>query len=144
MKAKEYLKQIEKLDTLIENKMIEMKQWKDIALGITAHSEGDRVQASGSKQRMADAVNRCVDMDNEISHLIDTLVNLKRDVTEVIEQLNATEYDLLHKVYIQHMTFIEVAVLKNRSKEWVKTVHGRALHNVQKILDKSGKTLEKM
>jgi hypothetical protein len=34
------------------------------------------------------------------------------------------------------MTFDDVAVEKNRSKSWVTTVHGRALTNVQKILDK--------
>ena len=135
MNAKEYLRQLEKLDAIIHNKFIEKEQWRNIALGVNAHSEGERVQSSGNQQRMASAIERCVDMEREIDALIDKLVDLKRDVTSVIEQLNAVEYDLLHMVYIQHLSFYEVSVKKDKTKEWVKTVHGRALHGVQKILD---------
>lgn len=135
MKAKDYLKQVEKLDTIIQNKLIEREQWNAVALGVTSHSDGERVQSSGRKTKMADAVDRCVDMEREIDSLVDRLVDLKRDVTSVIEQLNATEYDLLHKVYIQHLSFYDVAVAKGKTKDWVKTVHGRALQNVQRILD---------
>lgn len=136
MKAKDYLKQVQKLDTIIQNKLIERAQWKAVALGVTSHSDGERVQSSGRPSKMADAVDRCVDMEAEIDSLVDKLIDLKRDVTSVIEQLNATEYDLLHKVYIQHLSFYEVAVAKDRTKDWVKTVHGRALQNVQRIIDK--------
>lgn len=135
MKAKDYLKQLEKLDTIIGNKLVEKEQWKAIALGVTAHSDGERVQSSGSKQKMADAVNRCIDIDAEIDRLIDRLVDLKHDVTSVIEQLNATEYDVLHKKYVQHLSYLDIAELKRRDYNWVTTVHGRALKNVQRILD---------
>ena len=135
MRAKEYLKQLEKLDTIINNKMIERTQWKEIALGVTAHSEGERVQSSGSQQKMADAVDRCVDMEREIDDLVDRLVDLKRDVTSVIEQLPVAEYDVLHKLYIQHMTLYDVAEAKGKTYSWVTSIHGRALKNVQNILD---------
>lgn len=135
MNAKTYLKQLEKLDTIINNKMIERTQWKEIALGVTAHSEGERVQSSGSQQKMADAVDRCVDMEREIDDLVDRLVDLKRDVTSVIEQLPVAEYDVLHKLYIQHMTLYDVAEAKGKTYSWVTSIHGRALKNVQNILD---------
>lgn len=133
-KAQIFLKQPEKLDTIIRNKLIEKEQWRDIALGITAHSDGERVQSSGSKQKMADAVERCIDMDNEIDQLIDRLVDVKKDVSGVIEQLNATEYDVLHKIYIQYLSLYDVADMKSKTYSWVTTVHGRALQNVMKIL----------
>lgn len=135
MKAKDFLKQLEKLDTIINNKLIEKEQWKAIALGVTAHSEGERVQSSGRPSKMADAVDRCIDIEAEIDSLIDKFVNTKRDVTDVIEQLNATEYDVLHKRYVQHLSYIDIAAAKGRDYNWVTTVHGRALKNVQRILD---------
>ena len=135
MNAKTFLKQLEKLDTIINNKMIERTQWLEIALGVTAHSEGERVQSSGSQQKMADAVDRCVDMEREIDDLIDRLIDLKRDVTSVIEQLPVAEYDVLHKLYIQHMTLYDVAEAKGKTYSWVTSIHGRALKNVQNILD---------
>lgn len=134
-KAQNYLKQVEKLDTMIRNKLIEKDQWRDIALGITSHSEGERVQSSGSKQKMAEAIDRCIDMDEEINQLIDRLIDLKRDVSSVIEQLNATEYDVLHKIYIQYLSLYDVADMKGKTYSWVTTVHGRALQNVLSILN---------
>ena len=135
MNAKSYLKQVEKLDTIIQNKIVEKEQWKAIALGVTSHSDGERVQSSGRPSKMADAVDRCVDIEKEIDCLIDRLVELKRDITGVIEQLNATEYDVLHKKYIQHLSYCEIADAKRRDYNWVTTIHGRALKNVQRILD---------
>lgn len=135
MKAKEYLQQAEDMNVVINNKMAEKAQWKDIALGITAHSDGERVQSSGSNQKMADAIARCIDIEAEIDRLIDRLIDLKLEITRTIEQLNATEYDVLHKRYIQGMQFDEIGAARNRSKSWATTVHGRALQNVQRILD---------
>lgn len=147
--AQEYLKQPQRLETIIRNKMIERQQMMDIALSVTSGGESvlveyngkkelqnmEKVQASGSQSKLADAVSRCVDIDAEINSFIDNLVDTKRDVVSTIEQFNTTEYDVLHKLYIQGMTFDEVAVEKNRSKSWVTTIHGRALANVQSILN---------
>lgn len=135
MKAKEYLKQLEKLDTIINNKLVEKEQWKAIAMGVTANSEGERVQSSGRPSKMADAIDKCVDMETEIDSLVDKLVAMKHDITSVIEQLNATEYDVLHKRYVQYLSYTEIAETKDRDYNWVTTVHGRALKNVQRILD---------
>ena len=145
MKAKEFLNQVEKLDKLIGNKMIEKEQWKSIAMGVTSGAETvmihgvahlpDKVQSSGNPQKMADAVARYVDIEAEITEIIDRLIDTKQEVISVIEKLNAIEYDLLHKVYIQHQTLRDVAIACERTYSWVTTVHGRALKNVQIILD---------
>ena len=139
MKAKEFLKQLKKLDKMIENKQIEKEQWKSIAEGTVSHSEGERVQSSGSQQKMADAVNRYVDIEKEIDSFIDRLIFTKKDVISVIEQLDATEYDFLHKVYVQYLTLYDVAEKYDKSYSWATTVHGRALNRVQTILDARGK-----
>lgn len=136
MKAKEFLKQLNKLDKMIENKMIEQAQWRSIAIGTSAQMYGERVQSSGSQQKMADAVDRYIDIEAEIEQCIDRMVDTKKDVISVIEQLNATEYDLLHKVYVQYITLFDVADLYGKTYSWATTIHGRALKNVQDILDK--------
>jgi DNA-directed RNA polymerase specialized sigma24 family protein len=135
MDAISFLKQVEKLDTLIKNKLIEKTQWRDIALGITANMDGERVQSSGRPSKMADAIDKCVDMETEIDGLIDKLIDTKRDVISVIEQLSATEYDVLHKRYIQFMALQDIADAKNKQYGWVTTTHGRAVANVKKILE---------
>lgn len=137
--AQLYLEQIEMLDAIIENKLIEQKQWKDIALGITANMDGERVQSSGAKSKMANAVERCVDMGAEIDSLIDRLVDLKKEVTQTLEQLQSPiQYKILHMKYIQYETYPEfwdIADKFGKDYSWATTLHGRALKNVQKILE---------
>lgn len=137
MEAKDYLKQVERIDVQIRNKLTERQQWKDIALGVTANVGGERVQASASQQKMAAAIEKCVDMEEEINGLIDKLIEKKKDVITTIEQLySPTEYDILHKRYIQFLPLKEIADNYKREYNWVTTTHGRALKNVQNILDR--------
>ena len=133
--AKDYLLQIQKLDKLIENKLQEVAHWKAVATGTTVCSEGDRVQSSGSKQKMADAICRYMQMEDEINAAIDRLVDTKQEIIETIEMLSIDEYDLLHKIYVQKKELYEAAMEMDRSYRWATSVHGRALANVQKILN---------
>ncbi len=145
MKAKEYLRQIEKLDTLIKNKMTERIKWEDIACSVTPQSQSvtvkrkgklqrenmESVQSSGNPQKMSNAIERYIDIEKEIDSLFET----KKDILSVIEQLEVSEYDLLHKAYVQYIELTDIATMLDKSYSWVTTVHGRALKSVQKILD---------
>lgn len=134
--AQIFLEQVEKQEYIIKNKLIERKQWRDIALGITANIETDRVQSSGTKSKMSDAIDKCIDMETEIDRQIDKLIDLKKEVLEVIEAVHsATEYMILHMRYIQYIPFKEIARRWNEEYTNITTAHGRALASVQKILE---------
>ena len=138
MKAIEFLRQVDKLDRLIANKIIEMERWKALAMGTTVCTEGDRVQSSGSKQRMQDAVCRYITIEEDINQYIDELVDKKQEVISTIEQLPTNEYDILHKIYIQHIRLHDVGENwdgETRSTTWVKKIHRKALSSLQRILD---------
>lgn len=135
--AKEYLNQVKKLDLQIKNKLIEQQQWKDIALGITANMEGERVQSSGSQSKLENAVVKCVDMEAEIDSLVDKLIDTKKEVIQTIELLTSPlQYDVLHLHYIQFMTLQAIADKYGMSYDSAKQAHKRAVKNVQRILDK--------
>lgn len=137
MKAKEYLQQVKKIDKLIENKLIEKEQWFAIATGTTASSEdGDRVQSSGSQQKMADAVCKMVEIQEEINNLIDMYIDTKQGVIKTIEQLPADEYDVLHKIYIQGKNMRQTAAACEKSYDWVKIIHKQGMRDVQMFLGK--------
>ena len=143
-KAQLYLERVEMIDSIIKNKLIEQRQWKDIALGITANMGGERVQSSGSNSKMADAIEKCVDMEAEIDRLIDKLIDTKKEVIQTIEQLDSPmEYRILHLRYIQFKALWQIAEDFDRDYGWVTTTHGRAIASVQRILDgKEGKNGE--
>ena len=137
MDAKSFLQQVEMLDAKITNKLIERQQWKDIALGITASIGGEKVQSSGGQQKMESAIIKCVDMEAEIDKLIDELISVKKKVISTIEKLySPTEYKILHLRYIQGISLTDIADSLNKEYSWVTTTHGRALKNVQKLLDR--------
>lgn len=140
MNAKIFLQQIKKLDRMIENKQIEKAQWKELATSTTTQLNGEKVQSSHNPHKMANAIVKYIDLEREIDSCIDRLIDTKRDVISVIEQLNPDEYDVLHKFYIQGLSFKEIAFAdkKKRSESWATTIHGRALKNVQRILDERG------
>ena len=136
--AQIYLEQPERLDIQIKNKLIEKQQWHDIALGITANMEGERVQSTGGKNKMADAIDKCVDMEAEIDRLVDELIDTKKDVIQTIERLDSpTEYNVLHMRYIQYLSLQDIADHYNRDYGWATTTHGRALKSVQVILEET-------
>ena len=133
--AQKYLEQVEKLDVIIKNKLIEQQQWRDIALGVTANMDGERVQSSGAKSKMAEAINKCVDMESEIDGLIDQLVDTKKDVIQTIEQLySPTEYNVLHMRYIQYKSLQEIADHYGKDYDWAKITCKRGCDHVQAIL----------
>ena len=135
--AQIFLEQVERLDTIIANKLIEKQQWKDIALGITANMDGERVQSSGSKDKMGNAVVKCVDIEAEIDRLIDNLIETKKSVLRVIEQLySPTEYNVLHMRYIQYKSLQEIADDYGKDYEWAKSTCKRGCSHVQVILNK--------
>lgn len=135
--AQIYLERVEMIDAIIRNKLVEQQQWRDIALGITANMEGERVQSSGSQSKMADAINKCVDMEAEIDGLVDKLIDTKREVISTIEQLESPfEYNLLHARYIQYIALVDIAEKWNKEYTAITTAHGRALAHVQEILDR--------
>lgn len=135
--AQVYLEQVEKLDAKIKNKLIEKQQWKDIALGITANMDGERVQSSGGKNKMARAVDRCVDIEAEIDSLIEELIGAKKEVIQTIEQLySPTEYNVLHMRYIQYKTLQEIADHYGRDYDWAKVTCKRACNHIQAIRNK--------
>ena len=135
--AQIYLEQVEKLDSIIKNKLIEQRQWKDIAMGITANMDTERVQSSGAKSKMSEAVIKCVDMESEIDRLIDELVDTKKDVIQTIEQLySPIEYNVLHMRYIQYKSLQDIADQYGRDYDWAKLTCKRGCDHVQVILNR--------
>ena len=135
-KTELYLERIEMVDNIVHNKMIERKQWEDLALSITANMGGERVQSSGSKSKMADALNRCVDMEAEIDRAVERLVAEKREIISVIEQVETPIwYNLLHMRYVQYKEPKEIAEHYGKNYDWTTTTLGRARANVREILD---------
>ena len=144
MSAKDYLLEIKRLDTLIQNKTAEKKKWEAVTMDratiITSSTEGERVQSSGSKQRMADTVDSGIDRVRRIEKRIKELYEKMDAIIAIIDGLPEPESDILHKVYVQYMSLKEVAASRNEAYSTVATNHGVALKMVSDILRETNAT----
>ncbi len=134
--AQLFLERVGMIDAILDGKLTEQRQWRELALNITANMSGEKVQSSGSQSKMADAVIKCIDMEDEIARAVDKLIAEKQEAVQTIEQLySPTEYKILHMRYIQYISLTDIAKQLNKDYTWVSTTHGRALRNVERLLD---------
>lgn len=136
MTAKEYLQQIAVLDAKINRRQKEVEELKTLATHITTTAEGDRVQSSGSMDRMASIVARWVDLEEEIGQMIDHLVEVKHRIIGEIHQLEDARYiRILEMRYVDRETFEQIAVTMHMDIRHIFRLHGYALQEfTQKIL----------
>lgn len=138
--VKEYLNRIDDIDTRIRNKHIEKAQhhalMMDCATSITSNVSGDRVQSSGSKQRMADTVDDKLTYIQKIEKRIAELEKEKEEIISTIEQLPKDEYDVIHKCYVQRMQLKQVSYERDESYSSTTNVHGLALKHLSEIIKK--------
>ena len=81
MTAKEYLSQARLLDARINAKIQQVSALNDLATHATATLTGMPRNPSRSESRMAEAVVKIIDLQNEINHDIDELVDLNADAS---------------------------------------------------------------
>lgn len=135
MKAKEFLKQYKKQQRIIVSCWKEYEMWKDIALSTTGCVEGERVQSSGSKQKMANAVESYTDIKAGIKQREAEANKIQEEIIRTISKLEESEYTVLHGVYILGKQYKEIAADEGKSVSWATSVHGTALNNLQQLLD---------
>lgn len=131
MTAREYVKQLERIDILIASKAAEKARWEALALDTGARQSGDRVQGSGNQQKMAGAVESAVDIDVEIA----SLQAQRHEITRTLEKLQVDEFWMLNAVYGKHVSIGQAAWERGKSYSWGRTLHNRAMENLEKILN---------
>lgn len=137
-KAKEYLQQVKSADLAINDKLEELAKLEALATKINSVNEGERVQSSGSQDKVADAVCEIADLKADIDVEIKHLLALKREIREVIQKVGEPELmSILYKRYMQYKSWEKISVELNISYRHATRLHGKALQNVEKILNMS-------
>ena len=84
MTAKEYLSQAHHLDQRIDAKIAQVASLNELATKCTATLTGMPRNPNCGGSTMADAVCKIIDLQGEINRDIDRLVDLKREIVEVM------------------------------------------------------------
>lgn len=134
MDTKSYLRQIERLDRMIQNKLTEIYQLKTMASNVTVANDRERVQTSADKDRLGATVAKLIDLENETDALIDELVNKKTHIIWQMEHMaDIMHYRVLFERYVGKNEFNKIADGMNCSYRHITRLHGEALNEFEKL-----------
>ena len=132
MTNKEYLRQAYRLDQKINSDIEEVTRLREMAGSISSPKLGEKVQSS----RSGDApFVRCVEkillLEDKINREIDTLVDLKSQMRDVIAAVPDTdERMVLWYRYIHNLTWEQIGNELNADQSTIRRWHGSALSHV--------------
>lgn len=130
MSAEEYLERVRKIDSFIRNKLRDYARWLQEADDFGGCSMGDRVKSSRNLHRGADAIGNYIDVEAEIKAL-----KFERSaIIAKIEMLPRDEYVVLYGIYVDGLSFNEIAYNERKSYEWVKVHRRKGLDLIQKLI----------
>lgn len=133
MTTKEYLGQISRLNRMINNKLTEIAQLKDMVVSISAPQSGDRVQTTPNFDKIGTKYAKIDEMERKIDGMVDELVDKKEKIIQQIDSMeDENTYNILFARYIEKKTFEMIATEMKYSWRQVVRLHGTALKQFEK------------
>ena len=128
MTAKEYLSQARYLDARINTKIKQLEALNTLATSATSVLTGMTHSPNKATSKMADIVDKIVDLQAEINRDIDALVDLKGEMRSKLEMVPAEDYKaILEMRYLCFMSWEQIASNLGLSVPYTYKLHDRAL-----------------
>ena len=132
MTAKEYLSQAYWLDRRINSKLEQLSSLKEMATKTTSVMSEAVVSRTRDVHSMQDVIAKIVDMQTAVNADIDKLVDLKRDIMDVVKAVSNPELQtLLELRYLCFKDWPDIADAMCCSESNVYKVHSKALQAVR-------------
>lgn len=135
--ARQYLEQLQELDTNINQDLERLEDMKTNACstgGIDYSAE--RVQTSPSGDTLCKQVTNYVALNDEINAEIDRFSDAKEQIIRQIRGLHDARYSqVLFKVYVQFKTLKVASGEMGMSYQYVRNLHSAALARFEEIYD---------
>ena len=134
MQAKQYLKQAYRLNELINSDLEELAELKIFSTSISSSnlSGMPRSGTGNVEPTFARAIDKIIDLENHINEEIAHLVDLKKEIRSVInEVIDGDEKLLLKYRYINFLTWEDICEKMNVSIRTAHRIHASALEHVK-------------
>lgn len=118
---------------MINNKLTEIAQLKDMAASISAPQSGERVQTTPNFDKIGTKYAKIDEMERKIDGMVDELVDKKEKIIQQIDSMeDENTYNILFARYIEKKTFEVIATEMKYSWRQVIRLHGTALKQFEK------------
>lgn len=136
MTAKEYLNQVRNLESKMKILKEEIDTLREMVVSTGAIQQDERVLSSGTQDKMAETICKINEKECEWNDLMREFALARANVIINIQKLNNPEYEqILYKRYCQSKKWEEIALEMNYTYQWVCKLHGRALLELDKVLN---------
>ncbi len=140
MTAKEYLSQAYRLDNRIDSKFEQLSALKDTAAKAVAVMSDTSVSHTRNVRSQQDTLCKIVDMERELDRDIDALVDLKRDITQLIKAVGNPQYQLILEMrYLTYKSWQEIVEILELDDRYVYKLHGLAIKEFEKVFQQGSK-----
>ncbi|MHB1153552.1 MAG: hypothetical protein ACYCWE_20985 [Eubacteriales bacterium] len=140
MTPKEFLLEYRELDKEINSMVSESVRLRRLSLSIggTISNTGGGNSSAGGAARFEQAIDKVNDLETKINEKIDGLINKRAEIETALESVNDTVLrTLLRNRYINGYTFERCAVEQNYCWRWILDLHGKALNEVEKYINRA-------
>lgn len=118
---------------MINNKLTEIAQLKDMAASISAPQSSERVQTTPNFDKIGTRYAKIDEMERKIDGMVDELVDKKEKIIQQIDSMeDENTYNILFARYIEKKTFEVIATEMKYSWRQVIRLHGTALKQFEK------------
>lgn len=136
MNAKQYLRQVRRLDNIVNAKLEQVEMLRAMTTRMTANLTTDKVQESNIPDKISTLICKIVDLEKEITNDIDKLIDLKIEIMRKIDSIQNDNYRLLLTLrYLNFKSWEQIAVEMGFTFQWVHELHKRALIEFEKVQD---------
>ena len=136
MRAKDYLKRLEEIDTEIRIKNDELIRFQEEAGTPKGYSEAERVRSSRTiNDKMAEVIARYAEIKDKLIRENLDLAKERQSILDTLSQLSTTDHEILYSKYAKYESFYEIGSRMEKSYRWVIGKHGMALKHLQDLLN---------
>lgn len=128
--------QVRNLESKMKILKEEIDTLREMVVSTGATQQGERVLSSGTQDKMAETICKINEKECEWNDLMREFALARANVIINIQKLNNPEYEqILYKRYCQSKKWEEIALEMNYTYQWVCKLHGRALLELDKVLN---------
>jgi DNA-directed RNA polymerase specialized sigma24 family protein len=134
MTTKDYLNQINRLNMLINNKLLEISQYRELSCSISAVKNEEKVMTSPNQDKIGTNIAKIDEMERKLDEIIDNYIALKEKIKQQINKLPKEKHKIiLYEKYIKFKSISEISKKMDMTDRGCKKAHKKALEEFEKI-----------
>jgi hypothetical protein len=134
MTTKDYLNQINRLNMLINNKLLEISQYRELSCSISAVKNEEKVMTSPNQDKIGTNIAKIDEMERKLDEIIDDYIALKEKIKQQINKLPKEKHKIiLYEKYIKFKSISEISKKMDMTDRGCKKAHKKALEEFEKI-----------